>query len=333
MQAQIEEDLAPFYDNGVTSRDIDRTIDEVLRIPSGRQMGLVRYQIRDNRITVTSPTESLNDARIAHVVEVLSEMAKQLELPDVEFLASIWDSYDNPLHLEKTYCPVFTICKMKTNRRAVLFPEFRHFSYREGMYKGVCDTSDGTPWEEKFPLAVWRGMSSGFNYTLLGWDTRPRSRLVLFSQEHPELIDAAFTSPYSLSHDVKTVMEKYGLFKPWGYVTAFVKYKYLVSIDGNTFASNYWWQLVSNCAVLKSESEYIEWFYKGFSPFVHYVPYELDLSDFGEKLKWLMDNDVEAKQIADNASDIAREHLSNAALVVYFYRLLQAYSELLKSRP
>ena len=70
-------------------------------------------------------------------------------------------------------------------------------------------------------------------------------------QEYPDLADAAFTSPYSLEKKVKEWMEHYGSFQPWNYPTDHLKYKYLISIDGNTFASNLWWQLLSNCAVLE----------------------------------------------------------------------------------
>lgn len=328
MRLQMREDLEPFYHKGVKIGDIEATLRGVCSIPSGRQAGLVRYRIKDNTITVTSPTENLSDARIAHVVEVLEEMAKQLVLPDVDFLAALWDSYDNPLYLENTFCPVFTLCKLKGNHRGVLFPEFRHFGYRQRLFTDICWASERSPWDEKIPKAFWRGMTSGFDYTLYNWDSRPRSRLVLFAKEHPELVDAAFTSPYSLQNDVKGWMERYELFQPWCYPVEFVRYKYLVSIDGNTFASNLWWQLLSNSAVLKSESDYIEWFYKGISPYIHYVPYALDLSDFKEQVLWLQQHDQEAKIMAERGSSFAKEYLSNESLVVYFYRLLQAYAAL-----
>ncbi|HEY5236372.1 MAG TPA: glycosyl transferase family 90, partial [Rhabdochlamydiaceae bacterium] len=112
------------------------------------------------------------------------------------------------------------------------------------------------------------------------------------------------------------------------YPSDFVHFKYLVSVDGNTFASNLWWQLLSNSAVLKSESDYLEWFYKGIHPYVHYVPYEPDLSDFKEKILWMMEHDQEAQLTADQGSAFAKKHLTNEALAVYFYRLLQAYAKI-----
>ncbi len=330
MRRQIEEDLEPFASQKIASEAIEETIRDVCKIPSGSQAGFVRYQIRNNKISVTSPTERQSDARIAHVVEVLEDLAKGLTLPDVDFLAALWDSYDNPIYLEKTRCPVFTICKLKRNRHGVLIPEFRNFSYRQRLAADIHWHSERSPWNEKIPKAFWRGMTSGWNYTFYEWDMRPRSRLVLLSQARPDLLDAAFTSPFSLDESVKNIMERYRMFQPWKYPVEFVNYKYLVSIDGNTFASNLWWQLLSNSAVMKNDSEYLEWFYKGIEPFVHYLPYALDLSDFVEKVGWLLTHDREGRQIADRGREFALEHLSNESLVVYFYRLLEAYAALQK---
>lgn len=328
MEKQIREDLELFPGKEVSSEAIEATIRDVRQLPSSSQVGFIRYQIRDNQVHVSSPTESLSDVRVAHVVEVLQDLAKHLRLPDVEFLSSLWDSYDNPLYLEHTHCPVFTICKSKENRYGVLFPEFRNFSYRQRLIRDIRWESDHSVWERKINKAHWRGMTSGWHYDSDTWDTRPRARLVLFSKERPDLVDAAFTSPYSLQYNVKVAMEKYGLFEKWVYPTEFVKYKYLISMDGNTFASNFWWQLLSNSTVLKSESEYVEWFYAGLAPDVHYLPYLGDVSDLGEKVEWLRGHDEEARRRADAGRAFAEEHLSNEALVVYFYRLLWAYAQL-----
>lgn len=327
MQEQIQEDLAPFYERGVTVEEIDATMRDVYSIPSGRLASFVRYRIKNNKIQLETSCD-LSDARITWVVEVLEEMANQLGLPDVDFLVSLWDSYDNPLFLEKTQCPVFTMCKLKGNSWGVLYPEFRFFSYRQRLFDDINRTSELSPWEQKRDIAFWRGMTSGGHYSRYGWDLKPRSRLVVFSKERPDLVDAAFTLPYDLEDELKAWMEHYGLFQPWQYPVDFVAYKYLVSIDGNSFASNFWWQLLSNCTVFKGDSPFIEWFYKGVEAYVHYVPYALGLSDFGDQVAWARAHESEAKRIAEKASAFAKEHLCNEALIVYFYRLLLAYAEL-----
>ncbi len=328
MVEQIHEDLDPFREGGVTIAQIKKTVQEVYKVPGGTLAGFVHYTISNNEISANRHSLARDDVRVNHVIEVLEGMAEQLALPDIDFLVAVWDSYDNPLYLERTHCPVFTMCKLKSNHKGVLFPEFRFFSYRQRLFSDITSASDRSLWEKKNPKAFWRGMTSGFNFQRGIWDYRPRARLVLFSREYPELLDAGFTSDYNLGGGVKPILEHYDLFRPWEYPVGFVNSKYLVSIDGNTFASNLWWQLISNCTVLKGESDFVEWFYKGLEPYVHYVPYEMDMSDFGGKIEWLLENDQEAKKIAHQGSAFGKEYLSNAGLVVYFYRLLHAYAEI-----
>ena len=330
MQEQIEEDLATFSASDATPESIDATLKNVGTIPSGRLASFVRYRIKNNKIDFETYCDR-SDARITWVVEVLEEMATHLGLPDLDFLVSLWDSYDNPLFLEKTHCPVFTMCKKKGNKWGVLYPEFRFFSYRLRLFNDISWTSDHTSWHLKIDKGFWRGMTSGGYYSLHGWDLMPRSRLVLLSKEYPTHMDAAFTSPYSLQNNVKQSMEHYGMFQPWIYPVENIRYKYLISIDGNTFASNLWWQLLSNCAVLKSDSPFIEWFYKGIHAYQHYIPFAPDSSDLKDKIEWARVHDAEARRIADTGQAFGREHLSNEALVVYFYKLLLAYAELAAS--
>ena len=160
MQRQIDEDLEPFRKKGVTIEAIDATIKDVQKVPSGVLSSFVRYEIKDNKISWKGSADP-SDARVTYVVDVLKEMAEQLGLPDLVFLASLWDSYDNPVFLETTYCPVFAICKLKGNRCGVLYPEFRFFSYRRRLFDDISWTSSHSPWEQKITKAFWRGIGIG----------------------------------------------------------------------------------------------------------------------------------------------------------------------------
>jgi hypothetical protein len=327
IEQQIAEDLEP-YREGFFLDDIDATWDGVNRVASGYQAGLSHFKIKNNEINCLRTTLSKGDARVEAILHVVRSMTPYAPLPDMEFLVATWDSYDNPLYLEQTFCPVFAICKLKSNHRAVLIPEFRHFDFRHGTIKNVKKESAHLPWSQKVDQAIWRGVTSGHNYHLNDWDLKPRSRLVLFSKEHPDLLDAGFTGAFSISKEVERKMEEYNLFVPWVYAPSLVSHKYQIAIDGNTFASSFWWQLLSNCAVLKSNSDYMEWFYQGLEPNVHYMPFEPDLSDLEKKLRKLMDDPPLAKKIADKGTEFAEAHLSNEALAAFFHKLLTAYAKL-----
>jgi len=64
-------------------------------------------------------------------------------------------------------------------------------------------------------------------------------------------------------------------------MTAHVKYKYLLDIDGNTCTWPHCYELLlSNSVMFKQESKDIQWFYRGILPYEHYVPISNDYRIF-----------------------------------------------------
>ncbi|MES2345199.1 MAG: glycosyl transferase family 90 [Chlamydiota bacterium] len=328
MSLQIEEDLRAFKNTGITKEMLNKTIKEVYAVPTGRGAQFVRYQIQNNQITYYTPSENVSDVRITDFVKFIQLLAQYTQLPDIEFIVSLWDSYDRPIFKDKTYCPIFTMCRLKPNEVGVLFPEVRFFNQRENIFKEIERHSNLSPWEKKINKSHWRGGTTGGLYSEYEWDYKSRPRLVLFSKDHPDLIDAYFTYPYWLDEKLKMVFNEYDLFRAWMGQTTGIDHKYQIAVDGNTFPSSFWWQLVSNCVVLKGDSDYIEWFYKGVQPFVHYVPYNQDCSDLEEKFIWLQENDEKAHEIAKNATIFARENLQIEDMMLYFYTVFHAYAKL-----
>ncbi len=328
MDKRIQEDLRGFQESGVTKEMIDNTFRDVYALPAGNGAQFVRYQIVNNKLHCSILSESAADPRVEHFVAFFQQILSVIKVPDVDFLLSIWDSYDRPIYLEKTYCPIFSICKLKTNHKTVLFPEVRNFEYRQHVFKDIKEAASSHPWEKKIEIAFWRGMTSGNYYSSYEWDFKPRPRLIFFSKERPDLLDAGFTTPYYLDENLKKWFEEYDYFRPYLYNPSMLAYKYLIAVDGNTFPSSVSWQLLSNSIMLWNESEYIEWFYGALEPYVHYIPFKQDLSDLEEKILWLRQNDEKAREIAQNATQFALEHLSNESIILYFYKLLHAYAAL-----
>ena len=77
-----------------------------------------------------------------------------------------------------------------------------------------------------------------------------------------------------------------------------MKFKYLISVDGNTAA---WqrvpWILESGSVLLLMETDIEEWFYKDLIPYKHYVPIKKDFSNLLEQIEWLKANDDKAFEI------------------------------------
>ncbi len=108
-----------------------------------------------------------------------------------------------------------------------------------------------------------------------------------------------------------------------------LKYKYQLLIDGNSCAySRAYWQLFSNCAILKQSSPNLQWFYGLLKPYVHYIPLQNDLSDLPEKILWSKDHDKEVRKIISNAQMLAQENLKQADLYYYLYLVLHEYSKM-----
>lgn len=328
MKRQIAADLEPFREQGASRKAIEETTLSVYKLPRGSSAQFVRYEISNNQITCSSTTEDLSDARIVHFLLFFQEMAKYLLFPDMAILTSIWDNFDSPLLLHACKGAVFSICKRNTNSQVILIPEVRNYDYYEGSRQALLEASPHFPWEQRTPIAFWRGNTTGGYYHYYEWDYKPRPQLVLFSKAHPDLVDARFTGTYYLEDNVKWMFETLDLFAPWDYLTGQLQYKYLIAVDGNSFPSSLKWQMLSGSAILKNNSDFIEWFYGALLPYVHYVPYHPDCSDLNGQITWLQHHDKEAKNIANNALEFARNHLTLEDIALYYYHLFSAFAAL-----
>jgi hypothetical protein len=85
-------------------------------------------------------------------------------------------------------------------------------------------------------------------------------------------------------------------------------YKYILSIDGNVIPSSFQWIFRSGSVpILLTNPDNHFWFKKYLKPMVNYVPLKYDLSDFEEKMEWLMAHDDLAKNIMEEAVKLSKE--------------------------
>jgi hypothetical protein len=75
-----------------------------------------------------------------------------------------------------------------------------------------------------------------------------------------------------------------------------INYKYVLDIDGN---ASTWdataWKLNSGSVILKCDTNWEQWFYKYYKPWVNYVPIEDDFSDIQEKFRWCEEHQNECE--------------------------------------
>jgi hypothetical protein len=191
------------------------------------------------------------------------------------------DPHKYPLLHSKKYVLCFS--KRKFDPYSIVIPNPYHLNGTiDARLKEVEENR--IPWEQKKPLAVWRGTLTN------GGENGLRTKFVeLVNSGKLPLVDYS-ASPMSVGE--------------------MAKYKYQIDLDG---WANAWdglvWKLASGSVVLKHESVWEQMYYKWLKPGVHYVPVKADLSDLAEKIQWCVDHDAECKKIGEAGQKFVKEHL------------------------
>jgi hypothetical protein len=322
MDRQIQADLAGIA--AITPAQIDAA--EQAFKDMGR--AFVRVKMHPDTIDYITPTFShpVYQTRTDYFKDFFSQMQRAYPLPHVDFIITLDDAC--PM-LPPQSAPVFCISKEKGRKGIICIPEV--WTCRDGYYLNLKEIGAQIPWENRIPIAFWRGHTTGGrDYTVESWKEMPRSKLALLSRENPRLLDCALVSFIQGTKEAEMVMRKERLFKSGCDPIIQMRHRYLIAIDGHTFSSALKWELFTGSLVLKNDSEWEEWFSNALVPYEHYVPYKLDLSDLIDQLDWVRHNDESAKKIALQGQLFAEQNLKTDSVILYTYKTLAAYSQLLK---
>ena len=195
------------------------------------------------------------------------------------------------------------------NSRAFLMP-LDDESFEIGVVETVAKRATLPMWEDRKPIAYWRGCMSG------GYAPTPRTRVVREFHEHPcidakltrihpALMTPAFQGDMTDENDTRFYDNERSL-------AEHLQHKYIFIVDGNCIASSHQWVFASGSVpIMVTHPGNDWWFRKYLIPMVHYVPINYDLSDLKEKIEWLVANDDKAKEIATHAMEFARTVLSS----------------------
>ena len=157
-------------------------------------------------------------------------------------------------------------------------------------------TQHRIPWEKRSPIAFWRGGTSGqITDPKLGWRSLPRVRLCEIGAGNLDLIDAGITHVAQIDDpQAAEWMGEAGLLRPYVPPESFQQYKYQIDIDGNTTSwPGLFMKLLTGSVVLKvpPRDGFEQWYYDQLQPWVNFVPLQADMSDLGDKVRWLRNND------------------------------------------
>jgi hypothetical protein len=191
-----------------------------------------------------------------------------------------------------------------------IFVPSQGYSYARQVYR-----DNRVAWQDRAPVALWRGATTGIPTAPGDWHSLERIRLCELGRRyaHTGLIDAGISSIIQF-HDPAVVQQirGSGLLRdpiPW---QEWSRYKYLIDIDGNSSPwSNLFQRLLTGSPVLKVESSrgLQQWFYDELVPWRNYVPIAPDMSDLIDKITWLSKHDNVAQRIGESGLALA-EHLT-----------------------
>lgn len=321
---QINHDLKK-YRSGITQTMLDEAELKMDKMATARCMvvqGIASVKCHSTHDGI--------QARAQWIKEILQELVKIYHLPDVDFIISLADVCTE----HALAVPVFGISKnIATNQHVVLIPDPRRFALADDIIKEVTNGNKVHSWNSKIEKAFWRGSTTGGYYTCENFKTFSRTKLVFLSNNLPHHVDAKFTTlDHADGEFRKMFVNEYSHFLTTHIpISAQLKYKYLLSIDGNTWASSFYWMLFSNSLILKQNSPYTEWYYRGLKPYVHYIPIDSNFWDLGFQIDWAKKNEDDVLTIINNANSFAKKYLSREGHYYYFYKVLNEYSKLLRN--
>lgn len=276
----------------------------------------------------------------------------------MHFIAS---AADEIVEHDLTEVPVFTRVATKWTSSLALPAEWQlNPTQCNKIIKVGMISLEKFSWEEREPVLIWRGSHSNlwvpgcsmalaakdesmlkkctempagevresiWNFTT--WLQLPRGRLVSLSRYFP-FIDAKFvhnSDMVPMAPDLEQFLHDEGLFAEKMEPLFQARYKYQISIEGNSAPDRLSWQLFLGSVVLIPDSPWqVTSVLTLLKPFVHYVPVLYDLSNLVERLEWLREHDDEARQIAHNGAVFAQRYLTCDSNIYYLDRLLRTYA-------
>ena len=147
-------------------------------------------------------------------------------------------------------------------------------------------------WENRIPKLFWRGSGSRRSGFL-------RKDVVLKLAQNPHA-DVKFIPNWIYDEDS---IPETCIGETVNYLE-FSKYKMVLIVDGNGISSAHSWCFGIGCVPFMITNNDF-WFKPLLIPFGNYIPIKYDLSDLEEKIDWVLEYDVAAREIAERATTFA----------------------------
>ena len=149
------------------------------------------------------------------------------------------------------------------------------------------------PFNKKLNNCVWRGANSG-NFNCNNKNKASRYDLVNKFSDHKLFNIGLSYSNYKTinKHPIKNKLS----------IKDQLKYKFIISIEGNDFATNLSWIMLSNSVAIMPKCTVETWKLESYLiEYQHYIPVKNDFTDLNQQMEWCLENLDKCEEIAYNS--------------------------------
>ncbi len=336
-------------EDGVTQAQLDNIWNDLnLR----KNHSMVRFQVVNQKLYADT-FDLYNDCYVYYI----QKLVNKYKIRDIDFIIYERDGINSDKVLG---IPAFMPAKNLDSiheKEILLFPDpYMVVDYWQKLIERIEEANTKYPWNKKINKLFFRGFLTGGSDDIDSPNVSPRLTLSILSKLYPDLIDSKLTGFHRIveysnnKHSIADFLfgpgtpinEQEGTLYKANHVTEedHLKYKYIMSIDGNTAA---WrrvpWIMLSNSVLVKQESNKIQWFYSAMKPYVHYVPVNERITDIFLQLEWMKSHDAKLQQISQNAQNFVKNNLmpehvdAHSVIILNEYHKLHKGAEIIPTLP
>lgn len=334
-----------YRERGITQE----TLDKLWKNKKARDaFSISRFQIINQKLYADSA--DVTHPYFTAFFNYFQKFIKQYKVNDVDFIIYTRDEIPAKQGLEEVTLsiPAFMNSKdlsYKYEKNMLLLPDAFMLPSAWGKLISrinIANSKEEYEWNDKIDMVFWRGGTTGLSrgaYRIDNIDKLPRLSLVILSRLYPDIIDARFTYYMKSAFDERGKSLKQALDILFGEKKTKIreedhlKYKYLISIDGNTCTgTRIPWIMLSNSILVKQETPKIQFFYSALQPYVQYVPVNERLTDIFSQFDWMKSHDQDLQKISKNAHRFVENNLMPEHLDAYMAIILDEYSKIQKDK-
>ena len=279
--------------------------------------------------------DNTKEADFAHIILILAQL---LEAIPVDDCVMIFNTGDQPAISKAMFGGMLPVLEYSgsTSTYTIVMPSCFHIERALGNGRDVPNGS-AVPWEDRSPLAWWRGTMSLPDFVPVSSMLQlPRIQLLKVATQHPELFDVALTgldeainNPAVVQNALKEAgvnLEDVGPHRRQRLVTEAPMRKILLNVNAVVQSWRLHDLLLTGSALVLQHHSATEWLMRRLTPWEHYVPLREDSSNLLEAVRWLRHNDSAARSLADAAYRVGKAYARDSEVYCFFAHVMRAFA-------